>query len=115
MKEYQEDGKIIIKFLKSEENEADIFTKNTTNTIFQNHQKKLVWDKGKVNKEESQELTQNEIQQEKCSNLNQIRTDRQTDRQTVGLRFSWESVLTHICLSPWHSERDNYGQEITRK
>ena len=59
VKEYQEDGKIIIKFVKSEENEADIFTKKTTNTIFQNHQKKLVWDKGKVNKEESQELTQN--------------------------------------------------------
>ena len=66
VKEYQEDGKIIIKFVKSEENEVDIFTKNTTNTIFQNHQKKLVWDKGKVNKEESQELTQNEIQQEGC-------------------------------------------------
>ena len=66
VKEYQEDGKIIIKFVKSEENEADIFTKNTTNTIFQNHQKKLVWDKGKVNKEESKELTQNEIQQEGC-------------------------------------------------
>ena len=56
VKEYQEDGKIVIKFVKSEENEADIFTKNTTNTIFQNHQKKLVWDKGKVNKEESQHL-----------------------------------------------------------
>ena len=66
VKEYQEDGKIIIKFVKSEENEADTFTKNTTNTIFQNHQKKLVWDKGKVNKEESQELTQNKIQQEGC-------------------------------------------------
>ena len=66
VKEYQEDGKIIIKFVKSEDNEADIFTKNTTNTIFQNHQKKLVWDKGEVNKEESQELTQNEIQQEGC-------------------------------------------------
>ena len=66
VKEYQEDGKIIIKFVKSEENEADIFTKNTTNVIFQNHQKKLVWDKGKVNKERSQELTQNEIQQEGC-------------------------------------------------
>ena len=66
VKEYQEDGKIIIQFMKSEENEAEIFTKNTTNTIFQNHQKKLVWDKGKVNKEDSQELTQNEIQQEGC-------------------------------------------------
>ena len=38
VKEYQEDGKIIIKFVKSEENEADIFTRNTTNIIFQNHQ-----------------------------------------------------------------------------
>ena len=45
VKEYQEDGKNIIKFVKSEENEADIFTKNTTNAIFHNHQKKLVWDK----------------------------------------------------------------------
>ena len=66
VKEYQEDGKIIIKFVKSEDNGADIFTKNTTNTIFQNHQKKLVWDKGEVNKEGSQELNQNEIQQEGC-------------------------------------------------
>ena len=38
VKEYQEDGKIIIKFVKSEDNEADIFTKNTTNIIFQKHQ-----------------------------------------------------------------------------
>ena len=29
LKEYQEDGKIIIEFVKSEGNEADIFTKNT--------------------------------------------------------------------------------------
>ena len=41
--------------------------------------------------------------------------DRQTDRQTVGLRFSWESVLSHICLSPWYSESDYYGEKITRK
>ena len=34
VKEYQEDGKIIIKFVKLEKNEADIFKKNTTNTIF---------------------------------------------------------------------------------
>ena len=51
VKEYQEDGKIIIKFVKSEDNEADIFTKNTTNIIFQKHQEKLVWDKKKVNEE----------------------------------------------------------------
>ena len=64
--EYKEDGKINIKFVKIEDNEADIFTKNTTNTIFYNHRKKLVWDKGDVNMEGSQEHTQNEIQQEGC-------------------------------------------------
>ena len=66
VKEYQEDGKIIIKFVKSEDNEADIFMKNTTNAIFQNHQKKLVWDRGEVNKEGRQELTQDDDQQEVC-------------------------------------------------
>ena len=51
VKEYQEDGKIIIKFVKSEDKEADIFTKNTTNIIFQRHQEKLVWDKKEVSEE----------------------------------------------------------------
>ena len=66
VKEYQEDGKIIIKFVKSEENEADIFTKNTTNVIFNIHQKKLVWDKAKVDNEMNQELDQSKNQQEGC-------------------------------------------------
>ena len=66
VKEYQEDGKIIIKFGKSGDNEAESYTKNTTNAIFQNHWKKLVWDKGEANKEGSQELNQNENQQEGC-------------------------------------------------
>ena len=61
---YQEDGKIIIKFVKSEENEADIFTKNTTNMIFHNHQTKLVWDKTKMENEMNQELNQSENQQD---------------------------------------------------
>ena len=66
VKEYQEDGKIIIKFVKSEENEADIFTKNTTNVIFNNHQKKLVWDKTNVDHEIRQGSDQSENQQEGC-------------------------------------------------
>ena len=66
VREYQEDWKVIVKFVKSEDNGADIFTKNTTNYIFQNHQKKLVWDKGEVNKEGSQELTPVDNQQEGC-------------------------------------------------
>ena len=66
VKEYQEDGKIIIEFVKSEENEADIFTKNTTNVIFSNHQKKLVWEKVNVENEMNQELDQSKNQQEGC-------------------------------------------------
>ena len=66
VKEHQEDKKIIIKFVKSEDNEADIFTKNTTNVIFHYHQKKLVWDKINVDNEMKQELTQSESQQEGC-------------------------------------------------
>ena len=48
VKEYQEDGKIIIKFVKSEDNEADIFSKNTSSIIYQRHQEKFVWDKKEV-------------------------------------------------------------------
>ena len=66
MQEYQDDGKIIIKFVKLEENEADIITNNATNVIFQNLQKKLVWDKGNVDNELNHELRQNEYQQEEC-------------------------------------------------
>ena len=66
LKEYHADGKITIKFVNSEDNEANIFTKNTMNTILQNQQEKLVWDKGEVNKEGSQELTQKVIKQEGC-------------------------------------------------
>ena len=66
VKEYQEDGKIIIKFVKSDDNEADIFTKNTTNVVFHNHQKKLIWDKNNVDNEIKQEFTQSESQQEGC-------------------------------------------------
>ena len=66
VKEYQEDGKIIIKFVKSKENEADIFTKNNENVIFHNHQKKLVLDKTNVENEMSQELNQSKNQQEGC-------------------------------------------------
>ena len=66
VKEYQEDGKIIIKFVQSEENDADISTKNTTNVIFSNHQKKLVWDKTNVDNEVSQKPNQSKNQQEGC-------------------------------------------------
>ena len=34
VKEFQEDGEIIIKFVKSDDNEADIFTKNMFKCYF---------------------------------------------------------------------------------
>ena len=80
MKEHQEDGKIIIKFVKSEDNEADIFTRNTTNAIFQRHEMKLVWDKREVNQEESQELAQDEKSTGRMLKSKSDQ-DRQTDSQ----------------------------------
>ena len=83
VREYQEDGKIVIKIVKSEDNKADIFTKNTKNVIFQRHQEKLVWDKGEVNKEESQELTQDEK-----STGRMLKSKSSQDRQTD----SWSKI-----------------------
>ena len=50
IKEYQEDVKIIINFVKSEENEADIFTKNTTNVIFSKQKKEIRVGQGECGK-----------------------------------------------------------------
>ena len=47
-KEYQEEGKILIKFVKSKDNDADINTKNTANVTFQKHQKRSIWDKEEI-------------------------------------------------------------------
>ena len=38
----------------------------TTNVIFSNHQKKLVWDEANVDNEVNQELDQSKNQQEGC-------------------------------------------------
>ena len=42
VKEFQEEGKILIKFVKSEESDADINTNNTPNTTCKAHQAKIV-------------------------------------------------------------------------
>ena len=53
VKEYQEEGKILIKLKKSEENDADINTKNTPNAIFKTHQTKIVWEKDEITRDHS--------------------------------------------------------------
>ena len=53
VKEYQEEWIILIKFVKSEENDSDINTKNTANVIIQKHQNKIVWDKDQITDEKN--------------------------------------------------------------
>ena len=48
MKEYQEEGKILINFVKSEETDADINAQNSPNTTFKAHQAKIVWEKDEI-------------------------------------------------------------------
>ena len=44
MREHQEEGTISATFVRSEDNEADILTKNTSEDIFIRHQSKLMQD-----------------------------------------------------------------------
>ena len=48
VREYQEDGKITIIFVKSEDNHADILTKNITGDLHDKHSTALTCDKGAV-------------------------------------------------------------------
>ena len=42
VKDYVEDGIVKIKFVKSEDNDADLFTKNLSNSDFQKHMEKFM-------------------------------------------------------------------------
>ena len=53
VKEYQEEGKILVKFVTSEENDADINTKNTPNTTFKTHQATIVLEKDEISRKDS--------------------------------------------------------------
>ena len=45
IREYIEDGIVKIVFVKSKENDADIFTKNVSGDVYGEHFPKIVWDK----------------------------------------------------------------------
>ena len=53
--EYVEDGMVKIEFINSEENDADLFTKNLPGNLFEKHSKKLVWKHKEVDVEVQQE------------------------------------------------------------
>ena len=68
-----------------EDNETDIVTKNPTDIIFQNHQKKLIWDRKEVSNKESEELIQDE---KSTGRMLKFKSDQ--DRRAVCLRFRCE-------------------------
>jgi hypothetical protein len=53
VREFIEDGIIKVIFVKSEDNDADIFTKNTSEEIFKRHADKIIEEVGE--KEDQQE------------------------------------------------------------
>jgi len=49
--QYIKDGKIMIEFVHSSENDSDIFTKNVTSETFSRHSEKLTWTKEELETE----------------------------------------------------------------
>jgi hypothetical protein len=45
VREFIEDGKVKIIFIRPEDNDADIFTKNVSGELYDKHGEKLIWDK----------------------------------------------------------------------
>ena len=45
VRQYIKDGTVLIEFVRSHDNDSDIFTKNTTSEIHHRHREKLIWTK----------------------------------------------------------------------
>ena len=45
IRQYIKDGTIMVEFVRSSENDSDIFTKNVTSETFSRHSEKLIWTK----------------------------------------------------------------------
>ena len=45
IRQYIKDGTIMVEFVRSSENDSDIFTKNGTSETFSRHSEKLIWTK----------------------------------------------------------------------
>ena len=48
IRDYQEDGKVLFQFVRSENNDADLFTKNVGSDLYLKHSEKLVWAKNEL-------------------------------------------------------------------
>ena len=45
VREFIEDGVVKVVFVRSEDNDADLFTKNVSSDIYEKHMSKLIWKK----------------------------------------------------------------------
>jgi len=57
VRQYIKNGKVLIEFVRSHDNDSDIFTKNTTSEIHHRHSEKLIWTKEEYESEARQLTT----------------------------------------------------------
>ena len=62
IRQYIKDGTIMIEFVRSSENDSDIFTKNVTSETFSRHSEKMIWTKEEYESEAETRI----LQQEGC-------------------------------------------------
>ena len=48
IREFLEDGKVKIIFVRSKDNDADLFTKNVTGELYKTHSEKIIWKRSEV-------------------------------------------------------------------
>ena len=102
VKEDREEGKILIKFVKSEENDADINTKNTPNTTFKAHQVKIVWEKDEI----TGFLNTSINQQERCQEYAMAHSKRNLFCEVQTKLYSMKEIQASILMYKFNSRKN---------
>ena len=89
IRQYIKDGTIMIEFVRSSENDSDIFTKKVTSETFNRHSEKLIWTKEEYKTEAKTRIfatgrvlrgiAYNSSNKGKCTNTNEIMTTGSTE------------------------------------
>ena len=106
IRQYIKDGTIMIEFVRSSENDSDIFTKNVTSETFSRHSEKLIWTKEEYEAEAETRIfttgrvlrgiAHNSSNKGKCANTNDIETtERRQKRRTLRWRMT-EKYLSYL-------------------
>ena len=87
--QYIKDGTIMVEFVRSSENDSDLFTKNVTSETFSIHSEKSIWTKEDYEADEETRIlatgralrgiAYNSSIKGKCSNTNKIKTTDYTE------------------------------------